>query len=222
MRKNLLFRLIFSLFLGFIYFFVICILRRSFFKDVLYYFPRLSLIMALINSCLVFLSAYFINKKVIKLIFKNKIKMLALLIAFLLITSLPIMFLRNCTIADEFSIRKINANGKITEKYDYADIDFVEVSIRYGLQFYICFNNGKNIFICSHELNGLNNFRDSSNIIKFYELMLNKPMKIHYEDSWRLSSYGWSKSDKEAINYFEKVFQKTGDGSKKTGDGSVS
>jgi hypothetical protein len=69
--------------------------------------------MALINSCLVFLSAYFINKKVIKLIFKNKIKMLALLIALLLITSLPIMFLRNCTIADEFSIRKINANGKI-------------------------------------------------------------------------------------------------------------
>lgn len=107
--------------------------------------------------------------------------------------------------------------GNSTESYSYSEVESFEMSIKYGVEYDIVFNNEEKIDLCSHEIIWLNYFKDEENLQLFDELLEEHAKRNVYK-----SIYSTPKNlkkffrDDKVFNYFNNFFNV------KTGDVSVS
>lgn len=83
---------------------------------------------------------------------------------------MPCLFFRSGTVADKYSIMKINSFGDVVEEYSYKDVTDAEISIKLGVQYEITFDTGDSIDIISHKtfLIVLETAEISSNLISLF------------------------------------------------------
>lgn len=190
-----------------LYFCVIWFLNRLIYSDYLYFCPKSSLNIAFINCCLIIFSSFLINKNTIKWLKTNKTKMAVIFISIGCCLLIPFLLFKNGTLADGYSIKKIDVFGNVSKVYNYENITKVELGVQYGVQYDITFESGDTVEIKSHEVFRLNSFGNSKNIVKF-DKTISKYLKkeIHYSTYMTPSNMRSYLTDKESYKYFENIF----------------
>ena len=190
-----------------LYFCAVWFLNRLVYDDYLYFCPKDSIIVAFINSCLIILGSFLINKNTIKRIKSNKAKMTVIYVCIACCLLIPFLFFKNGTVADENGIKKIDAFGNVSKVYNYENITKVELGVQYGIQYDITFESGEVVEILSHKVFRLNSFGNSKNIVEFDKIISKHSKKEIYDSTYMTSSNMRSYlTDKESYGYFEDIF----------------
>lgn len=187
-----------------LYFCGIWFLNRLIYQDALFFCPKGSIIFAFFNCAVILIATLFLNKSSIKWWKAHKRKRLLLSAIGILLLLLPLLFMKSGTVADGNSIRKINSFGQVTHEYSYKDIEKVEFSVRFGLQYEITFQGKKPLLIRSHETFLLNGFGNAKNMVAFDQLISKNAEKEIYWDIYMTPNnvHRFIK-EKEAIDYFD-------------------
>lgn len=191
-----------------LYFCAIWFLNRLVYKDYLYFCSKSSVIVALINGCIIIFSSFLITKNTIKWIKQNKSRTSIIFATIGCCLLMPFLFFKSGTIADEHSIKKINSFGNVTQEYSYDDITKVELGVQYGIQYDITFESGKVMEILSHEVFLLNSFGNGKNIVEFDKLVSEHVEKeIYWTTYMTPSNVRRFFTDKDSFNYFNNIFK---------------
>ena len=190
-----------------LYFCFIWFLNRFIYNDYLYFCPKGSVIVAFINSCLIVLSSFLINKKTIKWLKSNKTKVTIIFVCIGCCLLVPFLFFKNGTVADEKSIKELDILGNVSKEYKYENITRIEQGVQYGIQYDITFESGEVVEILSHKVFRLNSFGSSQNIVEF-DKIISKYSKKEIYDSTYMTPFNMHSylADKESYEYFENVF----------------
>ena len=200
-------KLAISLVISIAYFGVVWLINRLMYKDFLYFCPKGAIISAFINCCLIMLGSFFINKNTIKW-FKNKIKFFITVASIICCLLIPFLFSKSGTLADAYSIKKVNIFGDITQEYRYDDINNAKLFVKHGIEYDITFNSSDTIRIKSHEIIFLNNFLNGKNIVKFDKIISQKAnIKVEPSIYMTQSNIKSFLIDKESFNYFNNIFE---------------
>lgn len=191
--------------IGALYFCAIWFLNRLIYKGALFFCPKGSINVALINASVIILSSFVITKNTIAWLKNNKRKTIIIITTFICCLLMPLLFLKSGTVGDEHSIKKINTFGNVTEEYIYNDITAIELSVRHGIQYDITFKSGEILSLASHEFL-LNNFGNGENIVKFDKIISKYATKEIYR-SIELYPANVRRffTDKEAYKYFDDI-----------------
>ena len=190
-----------------LYFCIIWFLNRLLYNNYLYFFPKGSVIVAVINCCLIIFGSFLINKNTIKWLKANKTKKTIIFVSIVCCLMIPFLFFKNGTVADEYSIKKIDVFGNVSKEYDYMEITKVELGVQYGIQYDITFESGEIVEILSHKVFRLNSFGNSKNIVEFDKIISKYSKKeIYYSTYITPSNMRSYLIDKESYDYFENIF----------------
>lgn len=167
--KVALLKILIVLILGGLYYLGIEFFARTIYSDFLYVAPTVSRVLASFGFAIIIFVVMAFNKNLLKKIkSKNKITYLILSCSLIVIIS-PFLFLKSVTVADECSLRKINAFGTVTKEYKYEEItkcDFYDLVTKEGYQYEITFNN-KDSFILRSQFN----FKTEEDVLKFNQAL---------------------------------------------------
>ena len=132
--------------------------------------------------------------------------MVVILVCISCCLSIPFLFFKNGTVADGNAIKKIDVFGNVSKVYSYENITKVELSVKYGIQYYITFESSEVVEILSHEVFRLNSFGNSKNIVEF-DKIISKYSKKEIDSTYTTPSNMRSYlTDKDSYSYFKDVF----------------
>lgn len=191
-----------------LYFCAIWFLNRLVYNDCLYFCPKGSIVVAIINCYIIIIGSFLITKNTIKWLKANKNKAIIIFTSIGCCLLVPFLFFKSGTVADESSIKKIDTFGNITQVYHYDDITKVEIGVKYGIQYDITFKSGDVVEILSHEVYLLNSFGNGENIVKFDKCVSKNVEKEIYQSIYMTpSNIRRFFTDKESFNYFNDIFK---------------
>lgn len=127
----------------------------------------------------------------------------------ILILVFPALWIRCGVLADSNGIRKTGVFGQTKQEYPYRTIQQIEVSVKYGIQYDITFENSETVFLAS-ALYGTRPFENDENMIAFdqaisqYSQKYIDPSQIVWMDSDNIRRFF---KTEEGFSYFDHDFR---------------
>ena len=206
--NHIVLKLVTFLTIAILYFCFIWFLNRLIYNNYLYFCPKESVIVAVIDCCLIIFSPFLINKNTIKWLKLSKTKMTVIFVSIICCLIIPFCFFKSGTVADEYSIKKLDIFGNVTKEYIYEEITKIDLGVQYGIQYDITFESGEVVEILSHKVFRLNSFGNGKNIVEFDNIISKYSEKeIYYSTYITPANMHTYLTDKESYTYFENIFE---------------
>ena len=132
-------RLVLGALIGFVYFLAVSKSIRMTYERAYYFRAGMAVAFAIVNCFIIVIIVLCVQHKV--QVWSGQHKLWTVIIAIFCIVMLCIPFCvrKQGVLADDTSIQKKNLFGETVQEFSYNDIESVEVSLRFGIQFDITF-----------------------------------------------------------------------------------
>ncbi len=193
---------------GVLYYFIVKMLCRMVYPSALYFLPSVSATLALIICFVIVLAGISINAKWLKQVGKNPKIVIGLGLISLMLLVLPFAFLKSGMVANESSIQKKNMFGDTTWQVTYSEIQEIDVSVKFGIQYQIRTKSDEEFLFCSDAAVYGKTFRDDWALMMFDKVVSKYAPKTVTDDP------AWLKPDntkrffeeQEVFLYFDEFF----------------
>ncbi len=195
-----------------LYFLGICFLSRYSYPNCLFFDPGFALFPAFLTGCIIIFSSFIATTQMIHWLKGDKKRVIIIILLLIIMLIFPIAFLKCGVVADEGGIYQKNIFGETVKEYPYSDIISFEMTVYYGIQYYIEFDSSESISLLSHRV-PLNAFGNDHNMMVFDKILAQHAQRnIGY--SYRIFPENTRRffRDNEVFQYFDQILM-TGDGS---------